>query len=85
MYTYIYTADKLPQIGECPVVMISAEKKVNSKPHKQVRIIRLYMSSYYNICVHLLLCTCPHTTIHVSAYCCKCAHTRYFSREEGKK
>ena len=32
MYIYIYTADKLPQIGECPVVMISAEKKVNSNP-----------------------------------------------------
>ncbi len=32
----------------------------------------IYVSSYYYICVHILLYMCPHTTIYVSSYCYIC-------------
>ena len=60
IYIYICTADKLPQIGECPVVMISAEKKVNPKPQTSKK--------HTPICVLILQHMCPHTAMYVSAY-----------------
>ncbi len=92
IYIYICTADKLPQIGECPVVMISAEKKVNPKPQTS--------KEHTPICVLILQHMCPHTTTYVSSYCYvrvriqlyMFPHTAicvliplYFSREEGNK
>jgi hypothetical protein len=32
----------------------------------------IYVSSYYKICVRILLYMCPHTAIYVSAYCYIC-------------
>jgi hypothetical protein len=38
-------------------------------PHTTICVlILLYVSSYYYVCVLILLCVCPHTPLHVSAY-----------------
>jgi hypothetical protein len=35
-------------------------------------LILLYVSSYYCVCVLILLCMCPHTTVYMSSYYCIC-------------
>ena len=40
--------------------------------HTRWVLILLYVSSYYHICVLILIYVCPHTTIHVSSYYYTC-------------
>ena len=36
---------------------------------------QVYVSSYFCVCVLMLLCMCPHAIVYVSCYVCECPHT----------